>query len=484
MTMGKFTILSMLLSCFCLSAWATAEDGTSQLVEELLQVGLPIVQIETINHEEPTYDVSDAPEGCWGSAIQNAVKVPGRLLIRNLEGVLYDSGEYLEKEQGMTIKVRGNGSARMEGMKPYKIKLQKKADLLNRGDARLSDKNWLLLKVENLNTIIGFKMNELMGLQWAPQCRFVNVVFNGEYRGLYLLAESVERNVDARLRVDKTAGFIFELDAYWWNEDYYIPSEYPVPMNYTFKYPDVADMTDDQKAYMTDLLQTFDESTEVGGYDRWMDVDAFARWMLAHDLLGSTDGGGSNVYLTKYDQTENSLITMPCLWDFDAIHLAEEWDAAHNLYFFHNLFQCDDKTFVRRYVELWNEKKDDIYDRLITFLDDFAASEERPAVDASIHLNNLRWNIWVAPTADHIATAKTYYQNRQVWLETAIAELDLDDDAIEQVFEQSPRDRITRQSTSAYDLYGRLLHLTANGSSQLQKGIYIMNGKKYVKSSR
>ena len=62
-----------------------------------------------------------------------------------------------------------------------------------------------------------------------------------------------------------------------------------------------------------------EESTRNGSYQNMIDVESFARWMLAHDILGNTDGAGSNIFITKYDNTETSLIKMGPLWDFDVI---------------------------------------------------------------------------------------------------------------------------------------------------------------------
>ncbi len=36
----------------------------------------------------------------------------------------------------------------------------------------------------------------MLGLQWTPCYQYVNVVLNGDYQGLYMLAESVDRNAD------------------------------------------------------------------------------------------------------------------------------------------------------------------------------------------------------------------------------------------------------------------------------------------------
>ena len=70
-----------------------------------------------------------APEGCWGIGATNKTKVPARMTIRRGEDVLYDSG-----------------------------------------DKTYNDKQWLLLRdndVRTLNAKVGFKVGELAGLQWA-----------------------------------------------------------------------------------------------------------------------------------------------------------------------------------------------------------------------------------------------------------------------------------------------------------------------------
>ena len=72
--------------------------------------------------------------------------------------------------------------------------MQKKADKLCSGNDLLKDKNWLLLRVDNMNTVIGLKASELLNMQWTPRYELINVVFNDDYRGLYLLMESVERS--------------------------------------------------------------------------------------------------------------------------------------------------------------------------------------------------------------------------------------------------------------------------------------------------
>lgn len=427
----QVSLCSLLMSCNQMDVSERAvltppiEGPDSLLVKQFLDSGLPLVWIKTVEDEEPMYEDANAPEGCLGGSIRNATKVPGRIVVQDGEGVIYDSSMYVAKRSGMTINVRGNWSARRP-KKPFKIKLQTKADLLGRADGHFYDKDWLLMPFFSLNSMIGLKVNELMGLQWTPQYRFVNLIFNGESRGLYMLMESVDRNADCRLDVDKQTGYIIELDPYWWKEDRYAQASFEESLNYTFKYPDEKDLTSAQFDYIQTVLSEAEESTRNGSYQEKIDIESFARWMLAHDILGNTDGAGSNIFLTKHDNTKASLLKMGCLWDFDVIMKSEGWDEIHGRYFFKGLFASENKAFVRRYISLWKENKDHVFLELKRYLDNYLASELCQAVDASIELNNERWASLMYPlphSATFVQDATSYFTKRKVWLEDHLTTL-------------------------------------------------------------
>lgn len=392
---------------------------TEEEQQQLIETGLPLVVVETVDSEEPTYEIAVAPPGCNGQGIKNTTKVPGRIRIANGGVTTYDSGYYEKGESGITIKVRGNTST-MHPNHSFKIKLQKKDDLLCRGDIRYEDKDWLLLNVINLNTMIGFKINEMVGLQWTPGYQYVNLVFNGDYRGIYMLAESVDRNADCRLNVDKNTGYVFELDAYWWNEDFYVESSFPESLNYTFKYPDSDDITDEQLRYFQKHIQKMEASLEDGTYPNYIDVESFAKWMLAHDILANMDGAGSNIYLTKYDSTSTSKIMMGTLWDFDGIMCYKGWASAHNyLSYFRLLFNSDNKTFRNAYIKRWKEIKDSIFVNLYEYFTHFSQSSEGQGFDSSIAYHNNRWKVksQLKSVETYLNEAQSFFTWRKQWLE-------------------------------------------------------------------
>lgn len=467
-------ILICLLLVLGLSMQAGGENDSLPAVDRLLAIGIPVVEVATVDEEEPTYEIADPPEGCLGGSIRNAVKVPGRVVVRDTTGILFDSGGYEKSVSGMTVKVRGNWSARRP-KKPYKIKLQQPADMLCRGDSSYADRNWLLMPFFELNYMIGLEVSRLMGIEWTPRFRFVNLVFNGDFRGLYMLMESVERNPACRLDVAES-GFVAELDAYWWNEDVYAEAHFPEPLNYTFKYPDPKGFTQGRLDSIQQVLSAAEASLADSTCLQHVDVESFARWMLAHDILGNKDGAGSNMYIMKYDDSDTTLLHMGCLWDFDVIMQSQGWDELHDRYYFGGLLHSADSTYAHRYIALWDELKDSVFEGIRQYLADYLSSPLRQSIDASISLNNDRWarEMHELPlSVDFVAEAMQWFGTRKPWMEEAVHGIT----AVRPVRLDRNGQIADRKSPDLpyFDLFGRRL-----SSPPAKKGIYIQNGRKVI----
>jgi len=273
--------------------------------------------------------------------------------------------------------------------------------------------------------MLGFKVNELMGLQWTPQYMYVNVMINGKYQGLYMLLESVKRDQKSRLNVSKN-GYIFEYDMYWWKEDLYvqIPTYLPWKIYYTFQYPDSEDMTEEQLTYFTEMITAVEASIKDGTYLDYIDLKSFVSWILAHDILGTADGSGSNIFLTKYDNSDHSKVMMANLWDLNSIlQKYNDWSAVHSMFYFKYLFGNNpNDTFKRAYRRRWDEVSPTIFDDLYSFIDEFAESEEAEALNISADMDQKLWkwdleNLSVPSVVNHF---KRQLGNRRTWLTGAI----------------------------------------------------------------
>lgn len=97
-----------------------------------------------------------------------------------------------------SLKGRGNSSWTTSVKKPYQIKLDKKTDLLSSGDKANKNKTWVLLSnaldKTQFKNAFGLDLARYLGLTESPEYAYVNLYFDGEYRGLYQLAEKVQIN--------------------------------------------------------------------------------------------------------------------------------------------------------------------------------------------------------------------------------------------------------------------------------------------------
>lgn len=439
----------------------------------------PLLTIETVNGEVPTATRVYPPEGAVGESIISEY-VPGHLVMTLNGNTLYDSGDYVKEKSGMRIKIRGNSTGANLQQHPYKIKLTKKADLLSQDDD-YKNKNWALLSMHTWNTAMknaesniltrtGLAVCQALDFPWEPRTRFVNLVLNGQYQGLYHLIETVERD-EKRVNVGKK-GFIIENDAYWWKEgEVYFKTDRQHPyMGYTFKYPDADDIKDSYKA----SVQAYMNMVEAAAFSSetaaaYIDYDSFARWMLAHDILGDTDSAGSNIFLCKddfdADNPTSSKLKMTTLWDFDASFKAEDnqWSTQHwtDVLHFSQLFK--DEAFVDKYVELYNEYKDKVYPYVENCLNEMREQDGEAFEQSRAMHRELYQDECVNSLDEQIDDVLTHLKSRMQTLETLVFDLTT---GVEAVTGNSRARLVSRTNVSGTDC-------TGTDMGKLPKGVYI-----------
>ena len=402
-------------------------------LEAAESLGLPVVSIETLGGAEPTCDYEERPSGM---GIKNRTAVGGRMRLSVDGATLYDSGDYEPERSGLSFKIRGNSTAWL-AKKPYKLRLQQKADLIGlldgKGDSSLvspllEDRDWVMLKLNGnfINTMLGLMVNEGVGMQWTPRCRFVNLRINGEYRGFYALIESVKRS-RGRLDVGHD-GFIVENDQMWWNEDTCFKAN--DGNRYTFKYPDGDAVSPEHADYARRCINLLDKAIDDGTYDQVADLNSMVAWLLAHDILGSSDPFGSNIFLTKYDQTDTSKIKMGNLWDFDyEMRTPGAWSYEHTM--LNNcirLLYNSNKQYVRRYRQQWESVGRALTGSLVVAIDSFANSSEAQAIQRSLDVDYNTWERRGYDVASLASAARDWFVERQTWMDGAVAQMEQDAD--------------------------------------------------------
>ena len=376
---------------------------------------LPLVNITTDNDVEPTArEITPSDPGLFGKSITGNDYVSGTVTITGL-----GQGQITS---GMKIRVRGNTSAIGTDKLPYKIKLNDKLDLLGRG-AGYANKDWILLNTGyNLNTYMGDYIASVCGMEYVPQMRFVNVMLNGDWKGIYVLTEPVEEG-SSRVKLDKS-GYLFENDAYWWNEGglYFRTSRQPYQMAYTFKYPDITGPNDPLCLQLKSYMQQAEDQI-YQGTDRmfnYIDMDTFTGWILARDILGTSDGAGSNVYFYKYDfnaaNPGSSLIKMGPLWDFDSNFLImNNWSEQHyaDYLYFRQLFKKG--KFAAAYVRRFQQLYPGLEAGVISHLDQLVASQGA-AIEESRQLDRARWSYGYPSLTQEAATLKAFFHQQITWM--------------------------------------------------------------------
>ena len=127
------------------------------------------------------------------------------------------------------IRGRGNYSWKDCPKKSYRIKFNKKIPLFGLEAA----KSWILLANYLDPTLImnatAFELANRFKIKYSHHFFHVDVILNGEYLGNYLLTEHNQVGA-GRVDIDKTNGFLVELDHYYDEEPKFTTDYYELPV--------------------------------------------------------------------------------------------------------------------------------------------------------------------------------------------------------------------------------------------------------------
>ena len=386
--------------------------------DQLMETGLPVIYIETQNSQSITskYDY-----------------VNGTIMVSQ-------SGSVLHPAQTMQIKGRGNATWDYSPKKPYRIKLDSDAGFLGMN----IDKDWVLLANYNDKTLmrvgLGFQLSKAMGFPWTPEARFVELVLNGQYVGNYQLVEHIEEK-SSKVNVSDLMGSIFEWDNYYDQEPIYFTTQ--IGRGYSFKHPDPDKGISDErfnniKNYIHQLenvLASDDFNDPHDGYQKYIDIESFARWFLFQNILANID---PNWYITKYDNTASSKLLMGPVWDFDwslgvgwysgpRPRPANYWVTSG--WYYSKLLK--DSAFVHEVQNQWNTNKEALKQVVLNYI-----SQTRSEIYESQKLNFRRWDVLRTQLAYEVGGIPLgsfdaeldcdiqFFNNHHDWLNDAIMALD------------------------------------------------------------
>jgi len=178
-----------------------------------------------------------------------------------------------------------------------------------------------------------FALGQRLG-RWSPRTRFVELVIDGEYLGLYMVWERIRRDV-ARCDIDEPAatamdgdisgGYILRLegggkgpetvDGVVYDRDFVMDGG----RIYTYHYPKPSELSPEQTTYLPDFMQAFEDAMALDPsvYSEWIDVPTWVDHGIVDELTNNWDGYVHSIYMTKASQAAGGLLGMGPLWDYD-----------------------------------------------------------------------------------------------------------------------------------------------------------------------
>ncbi len=295
---------------------------------------------------------------------------------------------------------------------------------------------------------------------WASKMRFVELVLDGEYQGIYIVAEKIKRD-NNRVNISKlepediagddlTGGYIVKLDKSSGgpSEGWTSPYDFPHNTYYQIEYPKLEDITPEQKDYirnwMTDFeLSMIDENyDEPGqGFSQYLDLETFVDFVIINEITKNVDGYRLSTYLYKDKDSESPLLHAGPVWDFNIALGNADYCGGNNYWGWAMDFndQCpndgwiipfwwnrlwDAPAFREKVQARWFELRANKFsDEAIAGILDSLHSTVEEAADRNFE----RWPIldyWVWPNVFCCGAYQQHYYYLEGWLEDRIDWLD------------------------------------------------------------
>ena len=345
-----------------------------------------------------------------------------------LEGTLAVNGRGGYEDYTGKTEVKGRGNSTWGyPKKPYRLKLNKKAEICGLGKA----KNYVLLANHLDPTLmlnsVAFKIGRLLELPFTNHAIPVDVVLNGIYKGSYLLTEQIEVK-ENRVDLDENNSVMWELDSYWDDEPKFKSTAFNLPV--MVKDPD---LTTEQFEYWKKDFNAFTtqfakEPLEGNSYVDMIDIESVAKFLITFNLVHNIEiNHPKSVFLHKEG---NGKYVMGPIWDFD---WAYDYEGTSNHFGRYNtpLFSSSmngvGTAFFQRFLQdsrvkaiykrTWQDFKNNKLDALLQYVDDYAVM-----LKPSVERNSELWEN-TRSFDTKVKELKTWLRNRADYIDSEVSKL-------------------------------------------------------------
>jgi CotH kinase protein len=248
------------------------------------------------------------------------------------------------------IELRGSSSQLFYDKKPYSFELRN-ADGTDNPQPILGmpkEADWSLIQPLNDKSLMRDMMAYRLAGQimpWAPRLRYVEVLLNGEYMGVYMLTERIKRDKD-RVNIHKmtsadtagvavTGGYMLAFDKIpgapggGFGGDWVSP--YP-PYEGAWqssaiqvKYPKPEDIQPQQRAYIENYINAFEDALYAwtpnqpgpASYHDWIDTDSWVDYLLVNEISKNIDAYRLSAWFYKDRDSLNHRLRQGPVWDYN-----------------------------------------------------------------------------------------------------------------------------------------------------------------------
>lgn len=305
------------------------------------------------------------------------------------------------------------------------------------------------------------------------EAKFVELIINDEYRGVYILMEKIKQGKN-RVPIsdlyptenagdDVTGGYLLKIDktsgspSTSWKSNYTSGISATQKCEFQIEYPQYGIITQQQLIYIRDYinnwekkLMTEDMNDPKASFRDYMDVSSFVNYFILNEVTRNVDGYRLSTYLYKDKESLGGKIKMGPAWDFNIafgnadylngwktdgfVYKAMENDGGKNDYWqvpfwWNKLIQ--DASFRKALATRWKAARSSFLNTntLFATIDSAQVALRDPLIRNFQKYPLMGKKIWPnyyvgATLSDEVNWLKNWIQGRLVWLDAQMAVFD------------------------------------------------------------
>ncbi len=298
---------------------------------------LPLVVIDTAGAAIPGEVIVDENRTEIGVTTTESgeAMLPVQIAVVDNEASNNHPGDAPALSSSALIRIRGN-SSRFFDKKSYLVRFTKEDGSYANHEVMGMDAHyeWALYgPYLDKSLIRNYMWYNIAGeiMDYAPNARFCEVIVNGEYRGLYVMVETITSGENSRLNLTEPldglnkTGFVLRLDRgssnpvknietfsqYSYRNFQQVDIKYPRAGQLT---PELAGAIAQEVSDFEKALYSYDYDTDDYGYWHYIDADSFADYFIINEFTANYDAGWLSTYLYKDVGDTYKMV----IWDFNS----------------------------------------------------------------------------------------------------------------------------------------------------------------------